>query len=114
MAARQEQKVVEEQKILEMVLLYVALEDLRRRWRQRETPLDPYLYEKVKKFKRVRILKDRPIRICGSDGGLLAYGVALNEPELMKTLFELIKALPKPRHYKIRGRSVVNTSLVTG
>ena len=67
LGAREEQKVVEEPKIVEMVLPYVALGDLRRRWRQRETPLDPYLHEKVKKFKRVRILKYRPIHICGSE-----------------------------------------------
>ena len=94
----------QEQKVVEIVLPYVALGDLRRRWRQRETPLDPYLLEKVKKFKRLRIPKDKPIRICGSDGGLLAYGAALNEPELMSTLFDSIKALPMAKHYKIKGK----------
>ena len=98
LAAHQEQKVVE------MVLPYVALGDLRRRWRQKETPLHPYLHAKVEKFKRIKIPKDKPIRIHGSDGGLLAYGVALNEPELIDTLFESIKALPKPRHYRLKGK----------
>ena len=37
--------------ILEMKLSYVALGDLRRRWRQKETPLHPALLRKFKKFK---------------------------------------------------------------
>ena len=37
--------------ILEMKLPYVALGDLRRRWRQAATPLHPALLKKVNKFK---------------------------------------------------------------
>jgi hypothetical protein len=98
LAARQQMNMVE------MVLSHVSLGDLRRRWRQQETPLDPYLREKIKKFKRIKIPKDKPIRICGSDGGMLVYGVALNEPELVNTLFESIKALPMPKHYIFKGK----------
>ena len=53
--------------ILEIKLPYVALRDLRRRWRQKETPLHPALLRKLKKFKRIKILKDKPLSISGSD-----------------------------------------------
>jgi len=96
--------VHQQQNMVEMVLSYVSLGDLRRRWRQRETPLNPYLDKKFKKFKRIKIPRDKPIRICGSDGGLMVYGVALNEPEPVNTLFQSIKDLPTPKHYTFKGK----------
>src|SRR5437762_14079654 len=68
------------EEVVEMTLPYVTLGDFRRRWQQAETPLHPALLKKVNKFKRskiIKILKDKSLRISGSDGGLLVYGVAL-------------------------------------
>ena len=42
---------------VEITLPYVALGDLRRRWRQRETPLHSTLLRKVCKFERIKIPK---------------------------------------------------------
>jgi len=92
------------EEVVEMMLPYIALGDLRRRWRQKVTPVHPALLRRVDKFKRIKIPKDKPVRISGSDGGLLAYGVALNAPELMDTLFQSIKALPIPKHYVFKGK----------
>jgi len=88
----------------EIELPHVALGDLRRRWRQQETPLPPDLRAKVEKFRRIKIPKDKPLRISGSDGGMLVYGVALNDKELVDTLFESIREAPTPKHYKFRGQ----------
>ena len=74
--------------ILEIKLPYVALGDLRRRWRQKETPLHPALLRKLNKFKRIKIPKDQPLHISGSDGGVLVYGVALNDKKLVDNLYE--------------------------
>jgi hypothetical protein len=82
----------------------VALGDLREKWKQWDVPLDDSLRKKVKKFRRIKISKDKPLRIVGSDGGLLVYAVALNEPELVDGLFDSIKALPVPKHYKFKGK----------
>ena len=88
---------------LEMMLPYVALGDLRRRWRQKSTPLHPDLLKKVDRFKRIKILKDKPLCIRGSDNGLLVYGVALNDKELVDNLFKSVQAAPIPKHYTFRG-----------
>jgi hypothetical protein len=88
----------------EIQLPYVALGDLRRRWRQQATPLHPDLQAKATKFKRIKVPKDKPLRITGSDGGMLAYGVALNDDELVNTLFESIRDAPTPKHYKFKGK----------
>ena len=79
---------------VEITLPYVALGDLRRRWRQRETPLHSALLRKVGKFKRIKIPKDKPLRISGSDGGLLVYGVALDDVELVDKLYRSIQEAP--------------------
>ena len=89
---------------VEMTLSYVALGDLRRRWRQKETPLHSALLRKVSKFKRIKIPKNKPLRISGSDGGLLVYGVALNDKELVDSLYESIQKAPTPKHYKFKGK----------
>jgi len=89
---------------VEMTLSYVALGDLRRRWRQKETPLHSALLRKVSKFKRIKIPKDKPLRISGSDGGLLVYGVALNDKALVDNLYEYIQKAPTPKHYKFKGK----------
>ena len=47
----------------EMTLPYVALGDLRRRWRQRETLLHSALLNKFDKFKRIKMEKNKPLRI---------------------------------------------------
>src|SRR5271169_1982998 len=91
------------EEILEMKLPYVALGDLRRRWRQKGTPLHPALLRKLKKFKRIKIPKDKPLRISGSDGGLLVYGVALNDAKLVDNLYESIQEAPTPKHYVFKG-----------
>src|SRR5437667_433332 len=57
------------EEVVEMTLPYIALGDLRRRWRQKETPLHPVLLKKLDKFKRIKIQKDKPFHISGSDGG---------------------------------------------
>lgn len=88
---------------VEMILPYVALGDLRRRWRQKPTPLHPDLLKKVDRFKRIKILKDKPLCIRGSDNGLLVYGVALNDKELVDNLFKSVQAAPIPKHYTFRG-----------
>ena len=98
LASRQMEEVVE------MTLPYVALGDLRRRWRQKETPLHPVLLKKFDKFKRIKIPKDKPLRISGSDGGLLIYGVALNDKELVDKLYESIQEAPTPKHYIFKGK----------
>jgi hypothetical protein len=89
--------------VVEMTLPYVALGDLRRRWRQKETPLHPVLLKKLDKFKRIKIPKDKPLRISGSDGGLLVYSVALNNKELVDKLYESIQEAPTPKHYIFKG-----------
>jgi hypothetical protein len=89
---------------VEITLSYVALGDLRRRWRQKETPLHSALLRKVSKFKRIKIPKNKPLRISGSDGGLLVYGVALNDKELVDSLYESIQKAPTPKHYKFKGK----------
>jgi hypothetical protein len=88
----------------EMTLPYVALGDLRRRWRQKETPLHSALLRKVDKFKRIKIPKDKPLRISGSDGGLLVYGAALNDQELVDNLYQSIQEAPTPKHYVFKGK----------
>jgi hypothetical protein len=90
--------------VIEMTLPYVALGDLRRRWRQKETPLHPIVLKKLHKFKRIKILKDKPLRILGSDGGLLVYGVALNDKELVDNLYQSIQEAPTPKHYTFKGK----------
>ena len=90
--------------ILEIKLPYVALGDLRRRWRQKEIPVHQALLRKLKKFNRIKIPKDRPLSISGSDGGLLVYGVALNDKELVDNLYESIQKAPTPKHYVFRGK----------
>ena len=89
---------------VEMMLPYVALGDLRRRWRQRETPVHPALLRKVCKFQRIKIPKDKSLRISGSDGSLLVYGVALNDQELVDGLYELIQEAPTLKHYVFKGK----------
>lgn len=91
------------EEVVEMTLPYVALGDLRRRWRQKGTPPHPVLLKKLNKFKRIKIQKDKPLRISGSDGGLLVYGVALNDKELVDNLYESIQAAPIPKHYVFKG-----------
>jgi len=90
--------------VVEMTLPYVALGDLRRRWRQRETPLHSALLKKFHTFKRIKIQKDKPLRILGSDGGLLVYGVALNDKELVDNLYKSIHKAPTPKHYIFKGK----------
>ena len=90
--------------ILEIKLPYVALGDLRWRWRQKEIPVHQALLHKLKKFNRIKIPKDRPLRISGSDDGLLVYGVALNDKELVDNLYESIQEAPTPKHYVFRGK----------
>jgi len=87
-----------------MELSYIALGDLRRRWRQKETPLHPALLRKSNKFKRIKIPKDKPLRISGSDGGLLVYGVALNTKELVDQLYKSIQEALRPKHYIFKGK----------
>src|SRR5438046_197336 len=53
------------EEVVEMTLPYIALGDLRRRWRQKETPLHPVLLKKLDKFKRIKIQKDKPLCISG-------------------------------------------------
>jgi len=89
---------------VELTLPYVALGDLRRRWRQKETLLHSALLRKVDKFKRIKIPKDKPLCISGSDGGLLVYGVALNDKELVDSLYQSIQKAPTPKHYKFKGK----------
>jgi len=89
---------------IEMRLSHVALGDLRRRWRQKETPLHAALLRKVRSFKRVKISKNKPLRILGSDGGLLVYGVALNCKELVDRLYKSILEAPRPKHYTFKGK----------
>src|SRR5271155_550884 len=67
--------------IIEIKLPYVALGDLR--WRGRQ----------------IKIPKDRPLRISGSDGCLLVYVVALNDKELVDNLYQSIQEAPTPKHY---------------
>jgi len=90
--------------VVELTLPYVALGDLRRRWRQKETLLHSALLRKVDKFKRIKIPKDKPLHISGSDGGLLVYGVALNDKKLVDSLYESIQKAPTPKHYKFKGK----------
>src|SRR5881394_1456281 len=85
--------------VIEMTLPYIALGDLRRRWRQKETPLHPVLLKNLDKFKRIKIQKDKPLHISGSDGGLLVYGVALNDKELVGKLYQSIQQALTPKHY---------------
>ena len=87
----------------EMTLSHIALGDLRKRWRQKETPLHPALLRKVREFKRIKIPKDKPLRILGSDDGLLVYAVALNEKELVDNLSQSIQDAPTPKHYVFKG-----------
>ena len=97
-------KLGSQEGILEMKLPYVALGDLRRRWSQKERPLHPALLRKLKNFTRIKIPKDKPLRISGSDGGLLVYGVALNDKELVDNLYESIQDAPTPKHYSFKGK----------
>ena len=90
--------------LLEIELPYVALGDLRRRWKQTETPLHPALIRKSDKFQRIKIPKDKPLHILGSDGGLLVYGVALNDKKLVDKLYESIQKAPTPKHYIFKGK----------
>jgi hypothetical protein len=92
------------ERILEMKLPYVALGDLRRKWKQTATILHPALLRRFKRFKRIKIPKDKPLRILGSDGGLLIYGVALNNKALIHNLYESIQAAPEPKHYMYKGK----------
>ena len=89
---------------VEMTLPYVALGDLRRRWRQKETPIHSALLRKLNTFKRIKISKDKSLRITGSDGGLLVYGVALNDKELVDNLYKSIQEAPTPKHYIFKGK----------
>src|SRR5579862_7693894 len=88
----------------EMKLPDIALGDLRKRWRQREIPLHPALLRKASQFKRVKISKDKPLRILGSDNGLLIYGVALNDKELVEKLFKSIQEASTLKHYMFKGK----------
>ena len=92
------------EEVVEMTLPYVTLGDFRRRWQQAETPLHPALLKKVNKFKRIKIPKDKPLRISGSDGGLLVYGVALNDKKLVDKLYKSIQDAPTPKHYTFKGK----------
>src|SRR5271169_1669414 len=88
---------------VEMTLPYVALGDFRRRWQRKETPLQSALLGKVNKFKRIKIPKDKPLRISRLEGGLLVYGVALNDKELVDNLYQSIQEAPTPKHYVFKG-----------
>src|SRR5271163_1984046 len=90
--------------LVEMTLSYVALENLRRRWRQKETPLHLALLKKLDKFKRIKIQKDKALRISRSDDGLLIYCVALNDKVLIDNLYESIQAASMPKHYIFKGK----------
>ena len=90
--------------ILRLKLPYVALGDLRRRWKQKETPFHPALHRKSDKFKRIKIPNDKPLHISASDGGLLIYGVALNDKESVDRLYESIQMCPTPKHYVFKGK----------
>jgi hypothetical protein len=92
------------ERVVEMTLPYVALGDLRRKWRQRETPVHPVLLRRQDEFKRIKILKNRPLRILGSDGGLLVYAVALNDKKLVDNLQESIEAIARRKNYIFKGK----------
>jgi len=89
---------------IEMKLPNIALGDLRRRWRQRETPIHAALLRRVCHFKRVKISKEKPLRVLGSDNGLLVYGVVLNDEESVDKLFKSIQGAPTPKHYMFKGK----------
>jgi len=93
---------------VEITLPYVALGDLRRRWRQRETTPYSALLRKVGKFERIKIPKDKPLHISGSDRGLSVYGVALNDVELVDKLYQSIQETPTPKHYVFKGKKRSN------
>ena len=67
-------------------------------------PLHLALAKKVDKFKRIKIQKDKPLRISGFDGGLLIYDVALNDKELIDNLYEFIQVASMPKHYIFKGK----------
>ena len=81
----------------------VSLGDLRRRWTKKQRPLHPAIKRQIIKFKRIPINRTKRFLVYGSDGGLLLCRAHLDEPDTVRTLFESIKALPPPKHYKFKG-----------
>ena len=86
-----------------ITLPYVSLGDLRRRWKQDETELDPALLSRISQFRRFKINADQSLCIKGSDDGLLAYVSNINRSELVDRLYESIVALPDPKRYNHKG-----------
>lgn len=84
-------------------LQHVSLGDLRRRWKQKPTKLDPALLSKVPQFQRIAIDSHRSVCIKGSDDGLLAYVANINRLDLVDQLYKSIVALPDPKPYKHKG-----------
>ena len=75
------------------------MRNLRRKWRQKATPLHFDLISKAAKFKRIRISKDKALCICESDNELLIYGVALKDKQLIDNLYESIQKTSTSKHY---------------
>jgi len=88
----------------EITLPHVSLGDLRRKWSLKQKEPHPAILRNVKNFVRLPSDPNRPLLIYGSDRGLLACRIRLQQPELVQQLSDSIDKLPsKISHYKYRG-----------
>lgn len=67
-----------------------------------KTPIDD-LDNLAKSYRRIPIDSERPLFIYGLDGGLIAYRISLDSPDLLATLTQSIRELPKRTGLKFRG-----------
>jgi len=87
-----------------VTLDHVSLGDLRRRYKPTHQALHPAIRRMCKNFKRYESSAVTPLLIYGSDGGLLAARVRLQNQDLIECLSKAIDALPaKTKHYKFKG-----------
>jgi hypothetical protein len=87
-----------------ITLEHVSLGDLRHRYKPTHQELHPAIRRMSKNFQHYNSSAQTPLLIYGSDGGLLAARIRLQNQDLIKRLSKAIDALPEnTKHYKFKG-----------
>jgi hypothetical protein len=87
----------------QIITLPITLHKLRQEYSPRNQTLSQDIIDRAKTFRRVPIDPNRPVFIYGKDGGLIAYRTSLNNSEILQTLTQTIRELPKRTNLKFRG-----------
>ena len=78
----------------DVTLPHVALGDIRNRFHYQHQPLEPYLVGKEAEFTRYKADSTMPLKINGSDDGLLLYRLPGMDQKMLDTLHSTMNDLP--------------------